>query len=324
MIAAARFLAGFAEPYSANFDTLSKHRLSEALKHAFAMRMSLADPTFYPDVVAEVLEDMVEGDYVESLRREAFEDGSVLENYEGYGGEKWGLPGGEDGGGRRGREEGSGIAERKTLNFQYLEDHGTSHFSIVDKFGNAVSITTTINTEFGSKVLSPSTGVLFNNEMDDFASPGRPNYFGLAPSPLNYPAGHKRPLSSMSPTIIFYKGKVRMVLGASGGPKIITATLQTFLNHALAGQDLFEANSGPRIHEQLMYHGELTCVYSDEVLVGGVELRSKDLVVDSMIKRGHGMEPSGYLGSCQAISVDVDGRTSAVSDVRKHGAPAAE
>jgi hypothetical protein len=65
-----------------------------------------------------------------------------------------------------------------------------------------------------------------NNEMDDFASPGRPNYFGLAPSPLNYPAPGKRPLSSMSPTLVFFQGKIRLVHGASGGPKIITAVLQ--------------------------------------------------------------------------------------------------
>ena len=113
--------------------------------------------------------------------------------------------------------------------------------------------------------MSPSTGILLNNQMDDFASVGRPNYFGLTPSPLNYPEPFKRPLSSMSPTIVFDNlGKVKMVIGASGGPKIITATLQTILNHLFAGLDLFTANSRPRIHDQLLYHDEETCTYSEE------------------------------------------------------------
>jgi gamma-glutamyltranspeptidase len=330
IIAILRFLELFKEPYSAFLGGLSLHRLSEAMKHAFAMRMSLADPSFYGEIVEEVVGDMISGTYVSELVA-MHDDFAVLSDAKQYGGRKWGAPenvrkamsrSSRGGGGGAGEGLGGG-AQRETLGFNYLEDHGTSHFSIVDKLGSAVAITTTVNTEFGSKFMSPSTGVLMNNEMDDFGSPGRPNYFGLPPSELNYPAPYKRPLSSMSPTIVFHGGKVRMVVGASGGPKIITATAQTYLNHVLAGKDLFESNSVGRIHDQLLFHDEVTCIYSDELLITGDEITLSERSVDSMKAWGHGMKPDGYLGSCQAISVGVDGRSSAVSDVRKGGAPAA-
>ncbi|GMH54840.1 hypothetical protein TrLO_g13674 [Triparma laevis f. longispina] len=312
MIAAARYIAGFEEPYGANFDTLSKHRTSEAMKHAFAMRMNLADPAFY-DETNDVVRDMIESDYVDSLRRNFHSDDSVQPTGN-YGGEKWAqLSEGGEGGGER----------RKTTGLNYLEDHGTAHLSVIDSDLNCVALTTTVNTEFGSGFLSPSTGILLNNQMDDFASEGRPNYFGLAPSPLNYPEPFKRPLSSMSPSIVLYDNKPRMVLGASGGPKIITATLQTFLNHALAGQDLFLANTSPRIHDQILYHNELTCVYSEEKLLSGAVIELPSSTKASMTSRSHVMTSASYLGCCQAISVDVDGLISAVSDVRKNGSPKA-
>ena len=112
-----------------------------------------------------------------------------------------------------------------------LDDSGTTHLSVVDANRNAVAMTSTINTGFGSKVVSPSTGILLNNEMDDFSSPGVPNGYGLAPSEANYIAPGKRPLSSMSPTIVLDKsGAVFAVAGASGGPRIITSTAQVLLN----------------------------------------------------------------------------------------------
>jgi gamma-glutamyltranspeptidase len=89
-----------------------------------------------------------------------------------------------------------------------------------------VALTTTINTGFGSKVVSPSTGILLNNEMDDFSIPDTQNFFGLAPSEANFIRPGKRPLSSMSPTIVLQNGNLRMVAGASGGPLIITGTAQ--------------------------------------------------------------------------------------------------
>lgn len=307
VLAALRFVTGFDTPYAANFETLSQHRLSEGMKHAFAMRMSLADPAFYPDV-GTVVEDMVSTSFVQNLRNSKYSDDGVQKLTE-YGG-SWSLLNETD---RR----------RNLRGFQYLEDHGTTHLSVIDEYLNAVAITSTVNTEFGSGFLSPSTGILLNNQMDDFSSAGRPNYFGLVPSPKNYPAPHKRPLSSMSPTIVFDShGKVRMVLGASGGPKIITATLQMILNHLFAGLDLFTSNSRPRIHDQLLYHNEETCTFSDEELLSGVELKLSDKTFQSMKRRGHPMLGVDYLGTCQAISVEQDSLISAVSDVRKDGQPA--
>ena len=211
---------------------------------------------------------------------------------------------------------------RHLRGFQYLEDHGTTHLSVVDADLNAVAITSTVNTEFGSGFLSPSTGILLNNQMDDFSSAGRANYFGLAPSPRNYPEPRKRPLSSMSPTIVFDSlGKVRMVLGASGGPKIITATTQMILNHLFAGLNLFSANSRPRIHDQLLYHDQETCTYSKEELLSGVVLELSDETKASLESRNHPMLGIDYLGTCQAISITSENLISAVSDVRKDGSP---
>ena len=211
---------------------------------------------------------------------------------------------------------------RRATGFNYLNDHGTTHLSVVDSDMNAVAITSTVNTEFGSGFLS-STGILLNNQMDDFASAGRPNYFGISPSPLNYPQPFKRPLSSMSPTIVLdSSNKVRMVLGASGGPKIITSVLQTILNHLYAGLDLFIANSKPRIHDQLIYHGRTACAYSEEFLLSGVNVSLPAEILSLMERKGHTMEGADYMGSCQAIALTSEGAVSAVSDIRKDGSPA--
>ena len=132
-------------------------------------------------------------------------------------------------------------------------DHGTTHLSVIDKYGNAVGITSTINTYFGSKVISPSTGILFNNEMDDFSIPNSTNYFGLHPSESNYVKPYKRPLSSMSPSILLDEsGRVQLIGGASGGPHIITATAQVLLKYISEGLDLVSAIFSPRLHSQLL------------------------------------------------------------------------
>ena len=112
-------------------------------------------------------------------------------------------------------------------------DGGTSHISVIDKDGMAVAMTTTINTGYGSKVIAPRSGIILNNEMDDFSTnPGKPNAFGLIQSKYNEIAPGKRPLSSMSPTLITKGGKIVLAVGASGGPTIITGTLQTLLNRS--------------------------------------------------------------------------------------------
>jgi len=127
----------------------------------------------------------------------------------------------------------------------------TTHFSIVDSEGNAVAATLTINLTFGSCLMAPGTGVLMNNEMDDFvAAPGTPNAFGLVGGEANRVQPGKRPLSSMTPTIVLQEGKVRMVTGAPGGSKIITTTLQTIINVVDHEMNALQAVTAPRVHHQ--------------------------------------------------------------------------
>ena len=139
------------------------------------------------------------------------------------------------------------------------EDHGTSALVAIDSERRACSLTTTVNTPFGSKVFSPSTGVLLNNQMDDFSTPGQPNFFGLVPSEPNFIAPGKRPLSSMSPTIVTQGGALRMAVGASGGPKIITAVTQVVLNALFNGDELQQAVAAPRVHSQVSARAVRCC-----------------------------------------------------------------
>jgi len=226
--------------------------------------------------------------------------------------------------------------------------------SVVDKDGNAVSLTSTINTPFGSGVLSPSTGILLNNEMDDFATPLGPDAYGLSPSEANFISPGKRPLSSMSPTMVFHPpgylpsdsnatnstdatdstdstspgpGSLFMVLGAGGGPKIVTATLQTFLNHAFLGYGLYESLARPRVHDQLLRRSAPEALYDfqkiEEAPVPKTYLQLSIRERGVLRRRGHDLLPHEYLGSCQDVAIDLEsGDITAVSDAREGGAPA--
>jgi len=132
-----------------------------------------------------------------------------------------------------------------------IESAETTHFSVIDGDGNAVSATLTINLTFGSCMVAPGTGIMLNDEMDDFAAaPGHPNAFGLVGSDANSIAPGKRPLSSMTPTIVLQDGKVRLVAGTPGGSRIITTTMQTILHVLDFGMTASQAVSVPRIHHQ--------------------------------------------------------------------------
>ncbi len=134
---------------------------------------------------------------------------------------------------------------------QGLESSETTHLSIIDANGMAVAATFTINLTFGSCRMAAGTGILMNNEMDDFvAAPGTPNAFGLVGGEANSIAAGKRPLSSMTPTIVLQDTRVRMITGAPGGSKIITTTLQLIINVVDHGMDALQAVSAPRIHHQ--------------------------------------------------------------------------
>lgn len=290
IIGALRYLSGFASPYSAQLDTLSKHWYVEACRHVFAIRMSLSDPKFAHDENANAVKDLIEGEYMEVLRQDTVDD-AVL-NISQYGG-RWAKLNATEGeaapidaqeGDRRRTTE---RAARNLRLFNYLEDHGTTSLTVVDKNRNTVTITSSINLNFGSKVVSPSTGIILNNQMDDFSTPGRANYFGLHPSESNYLAGGKRALSSMSPTMVFRDsstygpaktatdnlGKLVLSLGASGGPKIITSVLQTILNVLFVGMPLYESVAAPRIHNQLLYHGAAATNIEQATLPQGPEVQ---------------------------------------------------
>ncbi|PTX61653.1 gamma-glutamyltranspeptidase/glutathione hydrolase [Kordia periserrulae] len=136
-------------------------------------------------------------------------------------------------------------------NIEIVESNETTHYSIVDQFGNAVSVTTTINGAYGSKLYCEELGFFLNNEMDDFsAKPGEPNMFGLIGAEANSIAPEKRMLSSMTPTIVEKNGKLYMVVGTPGGSTIITSVLQTILNVHEHKMGMQEAINQPRFHHQ--------------------------------------------------------------------------
>ena len=141
----------------------------------------------------------------------------------------------------------------KTAGSRRGESQDTTHYSVVDSEGNAVSVTTTLNNAFGAGVTSGSLGFLLNDEMDDFASKmGVPNMFGLIQGPANAIAPGKRPLSSMTPTIVLENGKLRFVLGSPGGARIITTVAGIFLSAAEGGLNIQEAVDAPRFHHQYL------------------------------------------------------------------------
>ena len=150
------------------------------------------------------------------------------------------------------------------IKFKFKEN--TTHYSIVDGFGNIVSTTTTLNTAFGSGIVIKDTGLLMNNEMDDFsASPNQPNYFGLLGTHANRIEPLKRPLSSMTPTMVFNQDKPYLVTGAQGGSRIITAVLQVILNYYEFGLNPEEAVYKSRYHHQWLPEHLMYEYFDDEL-----------------------------------------------------------
>jgi gamma-glutamyltranspeptidase/glutathione hydrolase len=193
---------------------------------------------------------------------------------------------------------------------QVKESTETTHFSIVDKDGNAVGVTTTLNGSFGNKLAVDGAGFLLNNEMDDFtAQPGEPNMFGLIQGKANAVAPKKRMLSSMSPTIVTKNDSTRMVLGAAGGPRIITATFQNFLNMAVFGMEPQAANSAPRFHHQWMPD---KLYYEEFGLSPDTQEKLKEW--------GHTLSATGGVGRAHTVYVDEDGLKYGAPDPRGDGA----
>ncbi len=187
----------------------------------------------------------------------------------------------------------------------------TTHFSVVDAAGNAVATTTTINDSFGSGVTVTGAGFLLNNEMDDFTvQPNAPNaLFGLIQSPGNAPGPRKRPLSSMTPTIVLEDGRLRLVLGSPGGPRIISATLEVLLNVMRFGRNVQDAVDAPRFHHQ----------WKPDQLV--VETLMPAPLREKLAAMGHSIKERKTIGAVQAIGVDpATGERQAGADSRRGGA----
>jgi gamma-glutamyltranspeptidase / glutathione hydrolase len=256
----------------------SLHLITEAMKHGFSDRAQVMGDMDFVNVPLAKLTDKA---YAGDLRKRIDQKTKPPESYGGF----------------------NQVTAATT-------DHGTSHLSVADSQGNVVAMTNTINLSFGSKLLSPSTGILLNDEMDDFsAQPGVPNAFGLVGNAANAIAPGKRPLSSMSPTLVFKQGKPHLILGASGGPMIITATLQTFLNVVDYGLDVRAAVESPRIHHQWQPNRI------------SMEKEFPLDVVDGLKQRGHEIKMADELGAVQIIQIK-DGKFYGASDPRKLGFPA--
>jgi gamma-glutamyltranspeptidase/glutathione hydrolase len=185
------------------------------------------------------------------------------------------------------------------------ESNQTTHFSVVDKDGNAVAVTYTLNTTFGTGIVAGNSGILLNNEMDDFsAKPGVPNVYGLVGGDANAVGPKKRPLSSMSPTIVVKDGKTWLVTGSPGGSRIITTVLQMVVNSIDFGMNVAEATNAPRFHHQWL---------PDELRV---EKGFSPDTIKLLEQRGQKVAVKEAMGSTQSIMVGPDGALFGASDPR--------
>ncbi|MBD2502666.1 gamma-glutamyltransferase [Anabaena azotica] len=204
-----------------------------------------------------------------------------------------------------------GQAEIPQRIYAGYESPETSHLNVVDEERNAVSLTFTVNYGFGSGVVASGTGILLNDEMDDFAAaPGVPNVFGLVGNEANAIAPRKTPLSSMTPTIVTENERLRMVVGAPGGSTIITQVLQVILNVLEYNMDVGAAVSVPRIHHQWL---------PDELRVESWGLDA--LTLQDLRQRGHNIQEINPWGNINAIVVTKEGDLEGAADPRGEGIP---
>ncbi|KAL4194431.1 hypothetical protein AMTRI_Chr05g68670 [Amborella trichopoda] len=270
---------------------LGLHRMVEALKEMFAMRMGLGDPDF-EDV--EPVVDVVLADLVARYLKNRIDDNTAHDPF--FPIQRWRL----------------------------LSDHGTSHLCVVDDERNAVSMTTSINSLFGALFRSPKTGIILNNQMDDF---NIPTDMIDTPKPLacaNYIKPYKRPLSSMMPTIFLKDGVLEGVIGGSGGPRIIPTTTQVLLNYFVHGMEPFFSVFSPRLYHLLL---PKTLEYEnwDTVTNYHIEVPKDDR--SALIKKDHVLKAVSDKSHCQIVIHDIStfqkkGQLTAVSDPRKGGIPA--
>ncbi|MDE8558365.1 gamma-glutamyltransferase [Pantoea vagans] len=196
-------------------------------------------------------------------------------------------------------------SEIKPGKLEPYESNQTTHFSVVDKQGNAVAVTYTLNTYFGSGIVAGKSGILMNNEMDDFsAKPGTPNVYGLVGGEANAVQPAKRPLSSMSPTIVAKGGKTWLVTGSPGGSRIITTVLQMVVNSIDFGMNVAEATNAPRFHHQWL---------PDQLRV---EKGFSPDTLRLLEAKGQHVKVLPAMGSTQSIMIGPDGMLYGASDPR--------
>ncbi|KAK9819607.1 hypothetical protein WJX72_000222 [[Myrmecia] bisecta] len=294
VMTALQILAGYAAPFASS-GALGDHHLAEAMKHAFALRMNLGDPgsntTFLQ--LDSLLADMLSPQFAATLRSSILD--SRTQNYTAYGG-------------------------AHHVQSSVRDDHGTSHLNVVDRRQGAVAMTTTINTGFGSLVLSPSTGILLNNQMDDFSTPDQPNVYGLPPSAANFIRPGKKPLSSMSPIMLTGPdGSLMAAVGASGGPRIISAVIQAISRVAALGWDPLAAVAGARLHHQLIPQQ----LAAENWTAGALSLQYGAARLEALQRRGHDVTATDWGAVTQMITVSSeDSSLTGACDPRKDGAPA--
>ncbi|MGM0571108.1 gamma-glutamyltransferase [Marinobacter sp.] len=249
------------------------HLMAEAMKRAYADRSEYLGDTDYVEVP---LEGITSKDYATELRQ------------------------GID------PERATPSKEIAPDNPAPYESNETTHFSIVDRWGNAVSNTYTINFSYGSGITVKGAGFLLNNEMDDFsAKPGVPNAYGLIGGKANSIEPGKRMLSSMSPTIVRREGQNYLVTGSPGGSRIITTTLQVLMNVIDHGMNIQSAVEAPRVHHQWL---------PDEIRI---ERGISPDTVDLLEAMGHTVEVRSAMGAIQSILIDQDGRRWGAADPRR-------
>ncbi|KAK2625377.1 hypothetical protein QTJ16_005746 [Diplocarpon rosae] len=216
-----KIIEGYPPSDTAN-QNLSTHRMNEAMRFSYAARTKLGDPDFF-SYMRGLEADMLKPSTASHIRDRISDHHT--HNVTDYNAEGFELP----------------------------ENHGTSHIVTADWSGMSISLTSTVNILFGSQLVVPETGVIMNDQMNDFSIPGVRNAFGFEPSPINFIAPQKRPLSSISPIIATYpNGTLALSIGAAGGSRIITATALAIWDVLERGMSLAEALAEPRMHDQLV------------------------------------------------------------------------
>ncbi|XP_041566550.1 scoloptoxin SSD14 isoform X2 [Drosophila elegans] len=215
------FILNVMEPlYTSNTDKYWQ-RLIETFKHAYGHRTNLGDIHFEANV-QEVYENLIDPAFAAEIR-ELILDDRTFQDYAYYG-----------------------------ANFANEEDHGTAHISVLAPNGDAISVTSTINSHLGAKVRSRQTGFILNDEMDDFSTPGKINTYGIPASPANFIKPGKRPMSSTCPSIVLdAHDNVKLIVGGAGGSKITTSVAQTILRYFMLHEPIEKAVNSGRLHHQL-------------------------------------------------------------------------